>query len=103
MLAKRPKAVEGGVVVGRVVMEQRQTTGARLACDVHGVGQGAVAPMGLDREFRVCVLGIVDQEVGAVAQFEDAVGDAPAHRAVLSGSLVIADVGDRDRRPSSTR
>ena len=91
------QAVDHVVVVTGVVVEQRQPLGAHLARQPHGVLDGAVPPRALAGELGRRVLGVVDQQVDALAQVEHAVGDVrPAHRL-----LVVADVGDAPRRRAS--
>ena len=83
--------VDGLVVVGGVVVEQRQAARAGLGRHVHGVVDRAVAPGGLRRELVDGVLRVVDQQVGAVAEVEHGVGD----RVAVGGHLVVGQVGDR--------
>ena len=56
---------------------------------MHGVVDGGVAPSGLLLELLLGVLGVVDDEVGAVAQLEDGFVDEVA----VVGRLVIAHEG----------
>src|ERR1700688_2649024 len=76
------------VVVGvlGVVVEQGQLPRAGFGRDVHRVGDGGVSPRGLGPVLLLGVLGVVDHQVGAVAQLE--------HRRVdfvsVLGGLVIA-------------
>ena len=69
-----------------------------LRGDLHGVVDGAVAPVALLRELVGRVLRVVDQQVDAVAQLEHGVGDV----ATLPSTrlLVVADVGDRGAVPA---
>src|SRR3546814_3209064 len=68
-------AVDGGVVMRGVVVEQRQALGPRLLGDGDRVLGRAVAPRRLRRELLGGVLRIVDQQVDAVAQREHLVAD----------------------------
>ena len=87
------EAVDHVVVVTGIVVEQGQALGADLARQPHGVLDRAVTPCALAGELGGRVLGVVDQQVDALAQCEHAVGDVrPAERL-----LVIADVGDARR------
>src|SRR5690606_16798989 len=86
------QVVERVVVVGRVVVEQGEAPGAGLVGDEHGVVHRAVAPVVLLRELLDRVLGVVDDEVGAVAQLEDVVAHPVA---AVVGHLVVGDVGHR--------
>ena len=61
------ETVEDLVGVVRIVVEQRQATGARLGRHVDGVADGGVAPVGLGLELLLGVLGVVDEQIGAVA------------------------------------
>src|SRR5665213_1630553 len=72
-------------------MEQRQPMGTGLGGHMDGIGHRGVPPVRHGDELLVGVLGIVDQEVGTVAQLENAgVDGAAVHR-----GLVVGQVGDR--------
>ena len=79
------EAVDHVVVVRRVVVVQRQPPGADLGGQPHRVLDGAVAPRALAGELGRRVLGVVDQQVDAVAQLEDAVGDARPRTSAAGG------------------
>ncbi len=87
------QAVEGVVVVRRVVVEQRQSLGADLAGQPDGVLDRAVAPVALLGELGRRVLGVVDQQVDALAQPPHRLGDLRAAVRLL----VVADVGHAGR------
>ena len=93
--ASSEQQVDGVVVVVRVVVEQRQALGPRPRPPRARRSRRCSGPSGLRRELGLGVLGVVDQQVGAVAQLEHDVGST--WRAV-DGLLVVADVGDGRRR-----
>src|SRR3546814_6077269 len=68
-------AVDGGVVMRGVVVEQRQALGPRLLGDGDRVLGRAVAPRRLRRDLLGGVLRVVAQQVDAVAQREHLVAD----------------------------
>src|SRR4029079_18208264 len=69
----------GGVGV-RVVWVRGEPAGADLTGQPHRVLDRAVAPRALAGELGRRVLGVVDQQVDAVAELGDAVGDAGSFR-----------------------
>lgn len=87
--AKQP--VDLAVGVGRVVVEQEEPPDPALGRHPDGIGDGRVAPVGLLHELLVGVLGIVDQDVGTVAELEDSLGDPLS----VEGGLVVRQV-DQD-------
>ena len=88
--AEAVQAVDHVVVVGRVVVVQRQPLGADLAGQEHGVLDRAVPPVALALELGRRVLRVVDQQIDALAQ--------PPHLLVDQQPpgrlLVVAHVGD---------
>ncbi len=58
------------VGVGGVVVEQGQALDSGLLGHQHGVVRGRMAPIGQSSEFLLGVLGVVEEEVGIVAQLE---------------------------------
>ena len=87
--------VHGVVVVGRVVVEQRQGLDARLLGHLDRVVDRAVTPVGLLLELVGGVLGVVDQQIGLLAQLEHRVGHGVERR----GRLMVADVGHDHAAP----
>ena len=87
----RQQGVDRVVVVRRVVVEHGQPLGPRLLRHEHRVVDRAVAPVVLLGELVGGVLGVVDDEVGAVAQLEHRVADLVA---AVVGHLVVGQVGD---------
>ncbi len=110
-VAGRPQQqVDLVVAVRRVVMEQREALHARFLRDVHRVVHRAVTPVALVLELRRRVLRVVDQQIDAVAELEDILGDVLVgvrvatdlastgctHPATLT---VVGEVRDRDAVP----
>ena len=77
-------------------MEEHQLADRRLVCHLEGVVDGAMAPVGPLGELLRGELGVVDQEVHPVDEFQDRLVDMPG---VVDGLLVVADVGDAHPTP----
>src|SRR5271166_306219 len=75
--------------VGGVVVEEHQAFGPRLGRHPDRVGVGGVAPVGLVPELVVGVLGVVDDDVGPLAELEHPLG----HGAAVQRRLMVGHVG----------
>jgi len=73
-LGLRQQPVHHVIVMGGIVVEQRQRLGPSLPGDQEGVVDGAMAPVGFGSELCRRVLSVMDQQVGAVAQLEHRIG-----------------------------
>jgi len=67
LLGSDQEAVDGVVVVSRVVMEQHQLSGGSLVGHLKGVVNGAMTPVGPLGELLGGELGVVDEEVHPVS------------------------------------
>src|SRR5260370_28173600 len=92
----REDLVEVVVGVRRAVVEQHEGAGAGLACHPDRVVDGAVPKVPLDLVLGHGVLGVVDDDVGAVAELEDVVGDVVVGVGGAAPGAVVGEVGDRD-------
>ncbi len=85
------RAIDVEVVVQWIVVKQGECADTRLLRQPHRVLGRAMPPRRLHRELFGCVLRVVDQQVGAVTQFEHGIrrGHLP-----IRWLLMIADVDD---------